>query len=208
MNLIQSCLTQLLRIERRPPSQQLVEHYAQREDVAAMVDARTLRSDLLGAHVQVGADELTALRQGRGVLDARQPEVPQLRPTLGREQDVLRLDVAVDDAGLVRDLDRNTRLTQTGAILGTAVYMAPEQVQGKTDLGPPCDVFALGAILYEALVGQSVAQVLDHLREAPPRVEHEDAGALALVRKGQVAGARVPRVHRRHGSDLQVGSRR
>jgi formylglycine-generating enzyme required for sulfatase activity len=46
-------------------------------------------------------------------------------------------------------------LTREGGMTGSAGYMAPEQITGK-DVGPPADVFALGAILWECLAGEPV----------------------------------------------------
>ncbi len=54
------------------------------------------------------------------------------------------------DFGLARHGE--SRLTSEGMILGTPAYMAPEQVQGAVDsMGPACDIYSLGAILYELL---------------------------------------------------------
>ncbi|MDF1666720.1 MAG: serine/threonine-protein kinase, partial [Planctomycetota bacterium] len=55
------------------------------------------------------------------------------------------------DFGLARDIDEDEkqRLTRSGAVIGTPYYMAPEQVEGSKDLGPPCDIYALGVVLYQ-----------------------------------------------------------
>jgi serine/threonine protein kinase len=62
--------------------------------------------------------------------------------------------VKVADFGLARRLDEGGRITVTHTVMGTASYMAPEQAEGKKEVGPAADVYALGAILYEMLTGQ------------------------------------------------------
>ncbi|MFO0928709.1 MAG: protein kinase [Gemmataceae bacterium] len=59
----------------------------------------------------------------------------------------------VSDFGLAKKLDEDGQ-TNTGTVMGTASYMAPEQAEGRRDLGPACDIYALGAILYECLTGR------------------------------------------------------
>jgi WD40 repeat protein/tRNA A-37 threonylcarbamoyl transferase component Bud32 len=60
----------------------------------------------------------------------------------------------ITDFGLARKVEGDSGLTQTGAIVGTPSYMAPEQAAARKDLSIAIDVYALGAILYELLVGQ------------------------------------------------------
>jgi WD40 repeat protein len=82
----------------------------------------------------------------------------------------------VADFGLAKQLDAAGH-TATGRELGTASYMAPEQAAGKSkDVGPACDVYALGAILFECLTGRPPFQaptrmetLLLVLGQAPPR---------------------------------------
>lgn len=59
----------------------------------------------------------------------------------------------ITDFGLVKRLEDSSE-TNTGAVLGTPSYIAPEQAAGKKDVGPPADIYALGAILYEMLTGR------------------------------------------------------
>jgi serine/threonine protein kinase len=64
-------------------------------------------------------------------------------------------DPKIADFGLAKWLDQDQGQTQSGAVLGTASYMAPEQAAGQAkQAGPAADLYALGAILYECLTGR------------------------------------------------------
>ena len=84
--------------------------------------------------------------------------------------------VKVLDFGLVKNVsDSKTEdLTQTGLFMGSPKYMAPEQIQGLR-VDARTDIYALGVILYEMLVGKvpfdrpnSVHILMAHVNEAPP----------------------------------------
>lgn len=83
----------------------------------------------------------------------------------------------VMDFGLARRAQKNeAELTHEGAILGSPLYMAPEQVHARHDeVGPQTDVYAMGVILYQMLCGHapfsgSVASVLGQIADGkvPP----------------------------------------
>lgn len=104
----------------------------------------------------------------------------------------------VADFGLARLVESSPALTRSGAVLGTPMYMAPEQVEGGREVTARTDVYALGALLYELLtgrpphVGDSIPEVygnISRLEAAPlrtldPSVPWElDAIALKALEK-------------------------
>src|SRR5207245_7526519 len=61
----------------------------------------------------------------------------------------------IADFGLAKLTATDAGQTQTGTVLGTPSYIAPEQARGQTKgLGPAVDIYSLGAILYETLTGR------------------------------------------------------
>jgi serine/threonine protein kinase/tetratricopeptide (TPR) repeat protein len=83
----------------------------------------------------------------------------------------------IADFGIAKQLVGATHLTETGKILGTPEYMAPEQADGRSDLtGPATDVYALGVILYQMLTGRTpfrggsgIALLMRVIEEEPRR---------------------------------------
>lgn len=98
----------------------------------------------------------------------------------------------IADFGLARFLEDSQGLTQTGELLGTPGYMAPEQAAGNAaEAGPACDIWALGTILYECLTGRrafdatnwrdSLRQVQDDDPIPPKRLRGEVPRELEAV---------------------------
>ena len=94
----------------------------------------------------------------------------------------------ITDFGLAKRIDSDDGHTESGQIMGSPSYMAPEQARGHSrNVGPAADVYALGAILYEMLTGrppfkgetpiETVRQVVDNDPVAPsqlvPRVPRD-----------------------------------
>jgi hypothetical protein len=85
----------------------------------------------------------------------------------------------VADFGLARLTDAGDGPTQTGAVMGTPGYLAPEQADGHgREAGPAADVWGIGAVLYHCLTGR------------PPLLTRDAAQTLTLVREGAPAAPR------------------
>ncbi len=89
--------------------------------------------------------------------------------------DPQRKDVVITDFGLaVRTSGGDVRETRSGMLLGTPVYMSPEQARGDVkQVGPASDLFALGVILYELLTNQrpfqgSLGEVIGQIQHVEP----------------------------------------
>ena len=94
--------------------------------------------------------------------------------------------IKITDFGIARAAE-GMALTQTGQVMGTPQYLSPEQAQGGTAT-PASDVYSLGVVAYECLVGRRpftgetpVATALAHLREPVPELPPEVPSDLAAV---------------------------
>jgi tetratricopeptide (TPR) repeat protein len=86
----------------------------------------------------------------------------------------------VADFGLARLQQTDERVTQTGALLGTPRYIAPEVVRGEP-AGPASDIYAVGVMLFEMIAGRAPFLAPDvygllhlHATEPPPPLEREN----------------------------------
>jgi predicted Ser/Thr protein kinase len=82
----------------------------------------------------------------------------------------------VTDFGIARSLDVEHGVTQTGTVLGTSNYIAPEQASGEP-VDAQTDVYSLGVVLYELLSGDVpfpgenfVSVAMKHVNEPPPNL--------------------------------------
>jgi serine/threonine protein kinase len=140
-------------------------------------------------------------RSGRtsGLRDAT--SAPSAPSPSRRSRGPTRVVVKITDFGIAKILDAQG-VTATGQVLGSPAHMAPEQIEGG-EVDARTDVFALGVLMYEALVGhlpfegKNPAQVLRRVLDAkyaPPEAERPSVGARwAKILTGALARDLEPR---------------
>jgi eukaryotic-like serine/threonine-protein kinase len=141
------------------------------------IDGRTLK-EVVDAGGPLPVDEV--LRLGAGIASGL---------AFAHERGIVHRDVKpqnvllngdgrakVTDFGIARSLDVERGVTETGTVLGTSNYIAPEQASGQ-QVDDRSDVYSLGVVLYELLTGDVpfpgesfVAVAMKHIHEPPPSV--------------------------------------
>ncbi|MCU7827038.1 serine/threonine-protein kinase [Kitasatospora sp. DSM 101779] len=147
--------------------------------VMEFIDGRPLNSVLAAEGPMVPARALGILADALDALHAahRQDIVHRdLKPS----NLMVRSDggVTVTDFGIAHAM-AGTKITTTNSVLGTALYIAPEQADGKPTT-PLCDLYSIGVVCFELLTGrlpftgETVLEiVLKHIQQPPPRLSDE-----------------------------------
>jgi tetratricopeptide (TPR) repeat protein len=136
------------------PIYEIHEHLGQPYIAMGFIEGPTLRQWILAQQpsARQAADMVAKLARAVGYAHDRQIIHRDIKPDNVIVDAETRQPI-LTDFGLAKELtDDDARVTQTGTVMGTPAYMAPEQAAGRADqIGPLTDVYALGAVLYECL---------------------------------------------------------
>lgn len=95
---------------------------------------------------------------------------------LTKDEENKTLSVKILDFGIAKVTTENQRLTSTGALVGSPLYMSPEHAEGIAD-DPPSDIYSLGCLMFECLTGappikgaNALETITFHKNQAPPLI--------------------------------------
>jgi serine/threonine-protein kinase len=154
-----------------PNAPYIVMEHLEGEDLAARLDRAGPLDPAAAAEVIVQACEVVGEAHYRGLAHRDiKPSNIFLVAKPGQPRFVKVLDF-----GISKVLDGGTeRLTASNSLLGSPAYAAPEQLRDSRAVDRRCDVWALGVVLYESIVGQlpfsgpTIAEVCMKILEQPP----------------------------------------
>lgn len=163
-----------------------IETFGKLDDGSLFLAMERLEGETLGARIRrlvtIAPEDLTKIVDATcaGLAAAHEKGVVHrdLKPEniflcrVGDDEQVKLLDFGISK------VYGSDKLTQTGQVLGTPRYMAPEQLSAERDLDGRVDVYALGVIMYEALTGQ------------PPFLSSSPSDLIIAILQGKVAGLR------------------
>ena len=140
----------------------LVMEYLEGTDLGSIIRAgdRLAISRILGVMIQVARSLYAAHNKGIVHRDLKPGNI-FLIDRAGTPDFVKVLDFGISK---FMELDEeSSRLTKTGQIIGTPLYMSPEQALGEEDLDHRVDVYSLGVIMYELITGQPPFTAVNYL---------------------------------------------
>ncbi|GIV22872.1 MAG: hypothetical protein KatS3mg025_0531 [Bacteroidia bacterium] len=123
----------------------LIMEYVEGQALSEMLKAGPLPLDLIDKYF-TQVLEAFAYAHGEGVIH-RDIKPANIMITAGGRVKIL-------DFGVARLLQTDHSITRTGMRLGTLLYMSPEQVKGEKDIDHRSDIYSLGVVLYEMLLGK------------------------------------------------------
>ncbi len=140
--------------------------------VMELIGGRTLRAVLDEAHLLPPADVVDVGVQISDALDAAHRagivhrDIKPANIMVGSDRRIMVTDFGIAKA------QKDADLTNTGTLLGTAKYLAPEQVAGEP-VDPRADIYALGVVLFEAATGSAPYQAESDAGTALARLQGE-----------------------------------
>ena len=141
--------------------------YLKGRNLKEFIQARVVDVEkAVGFGIQIAEGLATAHRAGVIHRDVK----PENIMVLSGDQDIKLMDFGI---ARLRESEGATRLTRAGMIMGTPLYMAPEQIEGR-EVTERTDIYAFGIVLYEMLSGRvpfraptPSAVLMKHLKEVP-----------------------------------------